>query len=303
MRIISLISSGTEIVSSLGCSDSLVGISHECDYPPSISELPICSEPKIDVCGSSLEVDKQVKSLLQEALSIYRIKEEKISELKPDIIITQSQCKVCAVSLDDVQNALKKQLGINPLIISLEPNNLNDVLIDIQNLGNALGKTHEANKIINTFKTEIHQLKKYNEGRKKITLACIEWIEPLMFAGNWVPEIVDIAGASDLFGVNGEHSSWSEYSLLFKNNPDKIIFMPCGYDIKKTKSEVKSIHHMKGWSDLRAVKSGNAYITDGSQYFNRPGPRLLDSIKIMHDIINDTDLYGFHGAGWEKIIN
>ena len=303
MRIISLISSGTEIVSSLGCSDSLVGISHECDYPPSISELPICSEPKIDVSGSSLEVDKQVKSLLQEALSIYRIKEEKISELKPDIIITQSQCKVCAVSLDDVQNALKKQLGINPLIISLEPNNLNDVLIDIQNLGNALGKTHEANKIINTFKTEIHQLKKYNEGRKKITLACIEWIEPLMFAGNWVPEIVDIAGASDLFGVNGEHSSWSEYSLLFKNNPDKIIFMPCGYDMKKTKSEVKSLDHMKGWSDLRAVKSGNAYITDGSQYFNRPGPRLLDSIKIMHDIINDTDLYGFHGAGWEKIIN
>jgi ABC-type hemin transport system, periplasmic component len=140
LRIISLISSATEIVSSLGCSDSLVGISHECDYPEKISALPICSEPKFDVSGSSLDVDKKVKSLLQEALSIYRIKEDIISELKPDIIITQSQCKVCAVSLDDVRNALKKELGIKPLIIDLEPNNLNDVLMDIQNLGNVLGK-------------------------------------------------------------------------------------------------------------------------------------------------------------------
>ena len=301
MRIISLISSATEIVCSLGCSDLLVGVSHECDYPDEISTLPICSEPKFDVSGSSLGVDKQVKYLLQEALSIYRIKEDKISQLKPDIIITQSQCKVCAVSLDDVHNALKKQLGIDPLIISLEPNNLNDVLMDIQNLGNVLGKDQLAKTIINIFKTEIDHLKKINRNNKKNTVACIEWIDPLMYAGNWVPEIVGIAGGDDLFGLNGEHSSWSEYSTLFKKNPDKIIFMPCGYDIKKTKSEVKSLYHIKGWGELKAIKEGNTYIADGSQYFNRPGPRLLDSIKIMHDIVNDTDSYGYHGKGWEKI--
>ena len=123
----------------------------------------------------------------------------------------------------------------------------------------------------------------------------------MTYAGNWVPEIVCIAGGDDLFGLNGEHSSWSEYSTLFKKNPDKIIFMPCGYDIKKTKSEVKSLYHIKGWSDLKAIKEGNTYIADGSQYFNRPGPRLLDSIKIMHDIVSDTDSYGYHGKGWEKI--
>ena len=301
MRIISLISSATEIVCSLGCSDLLVGVSHECDFPDEISTLPICSEPKFDVSGSSLEVDKKVKTLLQEALSIYRIKVEKISQLKPDIIITQSQCKVCAVSLDDVHNALKKQLGIDPLIISLEPNNLNDVLMDIQNLGNVLGKDQLAKTIIKTFKTEIDHLKKFNRNKKKHTVACIEWIEPLMYAGNWVPEIVDIAGGDDLFGLNGEHSSWSEYSTLLKKNPDKIIFMPCGYDIKKTKSEVKSLYHLRGWTDLKAVKEGSTYIADGSQYFNRPGPRLLDSIKIMHDIVSDTDSYGYHGKGWEKI--
>ena len=148
----------------------------------------------------------------------------------------------------------------------------------------------------------LDHLKKINRNNKKNTVACIEWIDPLMYAGNWVPEIVGIAGGDDLFGLNGEHSSWSEYSTLFKKNPDKIIFMPCGYDIKKTKSEVKSLYHLRGWTDLKAVKSGNTYIADGSQYFNRPGPRLLDSIKIMHDIVSDTDSYGIHGTGWEKVI-
>ena len=122
-----------------------------------------------------------------------------------------------------------------------------------------------------------------------------------MYAGNWVPEIVDIAGGNDIFGLKGEHSSWSEYSTLLEKNPDKIIFMPCGYDIKKTKSEVKSLYYIKGWSELKAIKEGKTYIADGSQYFNRPGPRLLDSIKIMHDIVNDTDSHGYHGKGWEKI--
>lgn len=299
MRIISLISSATEIVSSLGSSDLLVGISHECDYPKSIKDLPVCSEPEFDVDGSSLEVDGQVKSLLQEALSIYRVKEDKVSELEPDLIITQSQCSVCAVSLDDVQNALKKNLGISPLVISLEPNNLNDVLMDIQSLGTKLNKTEAANNIVNIFNKEIDYLKKTNQN--KITVACIEWIDPLMFAGNWVPEIVDIAGGNDLFGLEGKHSSWSKYSKLYQKNPDKIVFMPCGYSIEKTNIEIKNLYKMKEWMELKAVRSGNVYIADGSQYFNRPGPRLLDSIKIMNDIIHDSDLYGFFGKGWIKI--
>ena len=301
MRIISLISSATEIICSLGCSDFLVGISHECDYPETIIDLPVCSEPRFNVDGSSIEVDNQVKSLLQEALSIYRIKENKISELKPDIIITQSQCNVCAVSLDDVQNALKKNLKINPQIISLEPNNLNDVWMDIKKLGNKLNKKVAADEIVNSINDEILHLKKHNHSKSDINVACIEWIDPLMFAGNWVPEIVDIAGGKDLFGLKGRHSSWSNYSELYKKNPDKIVFMPCGYNIDKTKIEIEILYKKREWMELKAVKSGNIYIADGSQYFNRPGPRLLDSIKIMNDIIFDRDRYGFLGKGWEKI--
>tara|TARA_Y100000741_G_scaffold364637_1_gene356350 strand:- start:869 stop:1792 length:924 start_codon:yes stop_codon:yes gene_type:complete len=301
MRIISLISSATEIICNLGCSDFLVGISHECDYPETIIDLPVCSEPRFNVDGSSIEVDNQVKSLLQEALSIYRIREDKISELNPDIIITQSQCNVCAVSIDDVQNALKKNLKINPQVISLEPNTLNDVWMDIKKLGIKINENLAADKIISTINNEIMYLKKHNQNKSNIDVACIEWIEPLMFAGNWVPEIVDIAGGNDSFGQVGKHSSWSNYSELYKKNPDKIIFMPCGYSIDKTKIEIEILYKTREWMELKAVKSGNIYIADGSQYFNRPGPRLFDSIKIMNDIIFDRDRYGFLGKGWEKI--
>ena len=298
MRIISLISSATEIVCSLGCSDLLVGISHECDYPKSITELPVCSKPKLDVDGSSVEVDNQVKSLLRNALSIYDVDDYLISELNPDIIITQSQCDVCAVSLDDVQNALKNNLGINPLVISLEPKDLNDVISDIKYVASKLNKDDVANEMINFFKDEIIRIRKRKI--KKNTVACIEWIDPLMFAGNWVPEIVEIAGGQDLFGLKGEHSSWSEYQELFDKNPDKIIFMPCGYDIEKTKIEIEKIYELKEWKHLKAIKSDNVYIADGSQYFNRPGPRLLDSIRIMDEIVNDEG-YEYHGNGWVKV--
>ena len=298
MRIISLISSATEIVCSLGCSDLLVGISHECDFPKSITELPVCSKPKFDVDGSSIEVDNQVKSLLRNALSIYDIDDNLISELNPDVIITQSQCDVCAVSLDDVQSALKNNLGINPLIISLEPKDLNDVISDIKYIGSKLNKDDAANEMINFFNDEIIRLRKRKV--KKNTVACIEWIDPLMFAGNWVPEIVEIVGGKDLFGLKGEHSSWSEYQDLFDKNPDKIIFMPCGYDIEKTKIEIKKMYEFKKWKNLKAMKSDNVFIADGSQYFNRPGPRLLDSIRIMDEIVNDKGDYKYFGNGWQK---
>ena len=299
MKIISLISSATEIVCKLGCSESLVGISHECDYPENIRDLPVCSEPRLDINGTSLEVDNQVKSLLRKALSIYDLNESLISELKPDIIITQSQCNVCAVSLNDVQNALNKNLGINPTIISLEPKNLSDIFRDIKYVASKLNKDYVAAKIINSFEEEIVKLK--SSKVKKNTVACIEWIDPLMFAGNWVPEIVEIVGGKDLFGLKGEHSTWSKYEELFVKNPDKIIFMPCGYNIEKTKFEIKKICKMKEWYELKAVKSDSVYIADGSQYFNRPGPRLLDSIKIMDEILNNKVPKNYIGRGWQKV--
>lgn len=301
MRIVSLISSATEIVTSLQCMDSLIGISHECDYPDSVKGLPVCSEPRFDVNGKSIEIDENIKSLLQEALSIYRVKEATIRKLKPDIIITQSQCDVCAVSIKDVRIAIEKAIGINPEIISLSPACLEDVWNDILELGIVLEKEGIAKDIVENIKSDISIISKRNKNKDPASVGCIEWIEPLMFAGNWVPEIIQIVGGISLFGVVGEHSNWSKYEELYQHDPDKIIFMPCGYDMNKIKAELSNLTHDVNWNSLKAVKANEVYLTDGNQYFNRPGPRLLDSIKIMDDIINDTNVYNFKNHGWIRL--
>ena len=301
MKIVSLISSATEIVSSLQCIDSLVGISHECDYPESIKNLPVCSEPRFDVNGKSIEIEQSIKSLLQEALSIYRVKENVIRSLNPDVIITQSQCDVCAVSIKDVRIAIEQAIGINPEIISLSPTCLEDVWNDILELGIVLKKESIAKDLVKYIKNDISIISKKNKNKNPVSVGCIEWTEPLMFAGNWVPEIVQIVGGKSLFGVAGEHSNWSKYEELYQHDPDKIIFMPCGYDMNKTKVELSNFTHDVRWKSLKAVRTDEVYLTDGNQYFNRPGPRLLDSIKIMEDIINNTNVYNFKNHGWRKL--
>ena len=301
MRIVSLISSATEIVSSLQCMDSLVGISHECDYPESVKKLPVCSEPRFDVNGKSIEIEQSIKSLLQEALSIYRVKEDTIRSLNPDIIITQSQCDVCAVSIKDVRIAIEQAIGINPEIISLSPTCLEDVWNDILELGIVLKRESVAKDLVKSIKNDISIISKKNKNKNPVSVGCIEWTEPLMFAGNWVPEIVQIVGGKSLFGVAGEHSNWSKYEELYENDPDKIIFMPCGYDMNKTKVELSNLRYDLRWKSLKAVRTDEVYLTDGNQYFNRPGPRLLDSIKIMEDIINNTNVYNFKNHGWRKL--
>ena len=301
MRIISLISSATEIVSSLQCMNSLVGISHECDYPESIKKLPVCSEPRFDVNGKSIEIDQNIKSLLQEALSIYKVKEDTIRSLNPDIIITQSQCDVCAVSIKDVRIAIEQAIGINPEIISLSPTCLEDVWNDILELGIVLEKESIAKDLVENIKSDISIISKRNKNKDPLSVGCIEWIEPLMFAGNWVPEIIQIVGGISLFGLSGKHSNWSKYEELYQHDPDKIIFMPCGYNMNKTKAELSNLTRDVRWKSLKAVKANEVYLTDGNQYFNRPGPRLLDSIKIMDDIINSTNVYNFKNHGWRRL--
>ena len=300
MNIISLLPSATEIIHSLGCSDMLVGISHECDYPPEIKGLPICSNPRFNTDGSSLKIDNTIKSLIQQALSIYEIDESLMAKLKPDLIVTQSQCEVCAVNLKDVERALKNNLNISPTIISLKPNTLKDVWKDIENIGRLLGKEKLASSMLGHIEESINEIENQSHHKTFKRIACIEWIEPLMFAGNWVPEIVQKVGGRDVFGLSGKHSKWSKYEILFDENPDKIIFMPCGYEINKTYSEIKSLIKLAKWKKLKAFQTGEMYIVDGSQYFNRPGPRLLDSIKIMDEIINDGISHGYHGRGWMK---
>ena len=300
MRVLSLIASSTEIIHSLGCGDKLIGRSHECDYPPSVVDLPYCTEPRFNIEGSSIEIDNRVKSILQEALSVYRIDEQKLIELSPDLIVTQSQCDVCAVNLSDVEDAVSTILDNKPHILSLEPNKLSDIWNDIQKVATALDVKEKGDALVSVMRERINTLSSMVGNLRRRSVACIEWIEPLMAAGNWVPELVEIAGGINMFGLKGQHSPWMEFEDLIDKEPD-IIIMPCGYEIKKSNEEMKTLKNIPDWIKLKAVKDGEVYLTDGNQYFNRPGPRLVESLEILIEIIHLGKFdFGHKDIGWAK---
>ena len=298
-RVLSLLSSTTEVVYALGCEDQLVGRSHECDYPPAVMTLPICTKPKFNVDGSSIEVDGQVKSILQNALSVYYINEDLLKELKPDIILTQSQCEVCAVSEKDVKSVVKNITGINPDIISVEPNSVKDIFKDIKIIAEALNVVDKGADLIDFMKNRIRTLKKSYDVKSELTVAAIEWIDLLMAAGNWVPELIEMAGGINLFGEAGKHSPWMQYKDLIEKDPHTIIIMPCGYNIQKSIIEIDSLIKQKGWKEINAVQNDKVYITDGNQFFNRPGPRIIESLEILIEIFhNDKTDFKHIDSGW-----
>ena len=303
-RIVSLIPSGTEIVCALGFEDQLVGRSHECDYPFSVKNLPICTEPKIKLEGTSMEIDKNIKVLLENALSVYRVYENKLKELQPDIIITQDQCEVCAINLEDVEKAAHKVLESHPKIVSLAPNTLDEIWNSIEKVAKTLNVHKKGRQVVSQLKQRVDTI--YNKTHpltNRPTVTCIEWIDPLMAAGNWVPELVTFAGGNNIFGEKGKHSPLMKWNDIIEKNPDVIIVMPCGFDIKKTLEEMSVLIEKPGWADLRAVKNNRVYVTDGNQYFNRPGPRLVESLEILAEILHsDIFHFGHEGKGWQYLI-
>ena len=305
-RIVSLIPSATEIVAALGAADQLVGRSHECDYPAQVQQLPICTAPKFNPDGSSSEIDQAVKTLVEQSLSVYKVDTELLNELAPDVIITQTQCEVCAVSLSDVEAAVCEITSSAPRIVPLSPNWLEDVWNDIQHVADALNLAAQGQEFVARGKESMAMLADIvqQQTRSKPSVVCVEWIEPLMAAGNWMPQLVKMAGGHDVFGVAGEHSPWIEWAQIQQADPDMLVVMPCGYDIEKSQSEMKFLTEREGWTDLRAVKTGQVYITDGNQYFNRPGPRLVESLEILAEIFHpDLFKFGHEDRGWVKIAN
>lgn len=302
MRIISLLPAATEIVCALGLETSLVGRSHECDYPESIRHLPVCSEANFPDGLSSNAIDQKVKEILADALSVYTVKREVIKELFPDIVITQAQCEVCAVSLEEVEAALDNYLDKQSRIVSLQPGKLEDIFTGIATVAAALDVTEAGNELIENLqeRTDIirHKLK-YVESRP--TVACIEWLEPLMVSGNWIPEMTGLAGGAAVLAEAGKHSPFVTWEAIRQANPDIIIVMPCGFYIERTMREIDLLLKLPGFADMQAVKNNRLYIADGNQYFNRPGPRIVDSIEILAEIIHPKLFsFGYEGNGWIK---
>jgi len=297
-----LLPAATEIVCALGLEQNLVGRSHECDFPESVKSLPVCSEANFADDLSSLEIDIKVKEILTEALSIYTVKRDVIKELAPDIVITQAQCEVCAVSLKDVEEALDNYLDKESRIVSLQPNKLDDIFEDIKTVAQALDVPDAGNILIEDLQERVdiirHKLK-YVESRP--TVACIEWLEPLMVSGNWIPEVVSTAGGSSILAEAGKHSPFVKWENIQQANPDVIVVMPCGFSIERTMKEMNILLELPGFAELSAVKNNRLYITDGNQYFNRPGPRIVDSIEIIAEIVHPKLFnFGYEGNGWIK---
>ena len=301
MKIVSLIPSATEIIAALGFKSSLVGRSHECDFPKVVNKLAICTSPKINPEKPSIKIHEDVTELLKKALSIYEVKVDILEKLNPDLIITQSQCDVCAVSLKDVEKAVCSLTNSHVEIVSLEPNSLSDIFEDIKKVAQALKAPEKGDKLIGKMKSEIEKIKEKSKHLQQKSVACIEWIEPLMAAGNWMPELVSIAQGKNSFGIAGKHSPWITFEDLKKADPDMIVILPCGFNIERTKREMHPLTSKEDWSHLKAVKSKNVFITDGNQYFNRPGPRIVDSLKILAEIFH-PEVFNFNlqGKGWEK---
>jgi iron complex transport system substrate-binding protein len=305
LRIVSLIASATEIVCGLGFEDQLVGRSHECDFPESIRRLPVCTEPKFNVSGSSGEIDRRVKQTLQESLSVYRVDEAKLKDLRPDVIVTQSHCEVCAVSLRDVEQAVGGWLGSRPRIVSLSPNRLEDVWRDIQQVAEVIGVPERGAELISRLRQRMAATKeKAGALSQRPTVACLEWIEPLMAAGNWMPELVEMAGGLNLFGEAGKHSPQMSWDDLLEKDPDVIVVLPCGFDIVRTRQDMPLLTAKPGWRDLRAVKNRKVYLADGNQFFNRPGPRLVESLEILAELLHpDGFHFGHEGSGWQRFLD
>jgi iron complex transport system substrate-binding protein len=304
-RIVSLIASATEIVHALGMEEFLVGRSHECDYPPSVLSLPVCTAPRFPVAGSSREIDRRVKDQLREAISVYEVNETELKRLLPTHILTQSQCEVCAVSLRDVETALQCQLVSRPRVVSLQPNSLVDIWSDIQGVADSLGFSSRGQEVVQTLQSRLRSISdRIPKGRGGPAVACIEWLEPLMACGNWMPELVELAGAVNLFGEAGRHSPWMTWDDLVHRDPEVIMVMPCGFDLKRTHGEMYWLTQRQEWSRLRAVKNRQIYLTDGNQYFNRPGPRIVETLQILAEVFYperfDPALKGDGWIRWEE---
>lgn len=302
-RIISLIASATETVAALGCEDWLVGRSHECDYPPSVRGLPVCTSAKVDVDASGAEIDRQIKTLLRNAVSIYELDAGTLERLHPDVIITQSQCEVCAVSLRDVEEAVCEIVSSRPRIVSLEPDGLAEIWQGIAEVAAALGVPERGAELNRQLQRRLDEMtRRAARLSRRPTVACIEWIEPLMAAGNWVPELVAIAGGVNLFGEAGKHSPWMTWDELAERDPDVIVVLPCGWDIPRCQCEMGPLTSREGWKALSAVRHGQVYLTDGNQYFNRPGPRVVESAEILAEILHPGEFrFGHEGTGWIRL--
>ena len=297
-RIVSLLPAASEIVSALDATDLLVGRSHECDWPKIETDIPSLTAAKIDSTASSSEIDHAVRN--SESGQLFFLDEQLLQQLRPDLILTQSACNVCAVDVDVVSNVANSIFlpdGKHPEVISLAPHSLQELIDDIHLVGDKIGRKNNAEKLIATLHHRIDTVGKViqnlnSDQKKQPRIALIEWLDPPMAAGNWVPEMIQMAGATDALGADTGKSHWINWEDVAAADPDFVILIPCGFELQRVLAEAKTPAVWPHLRDLRAAREGNLFAVDGHHLFNRPGPRLIDSLEVLAEIIN-PELFQF----------
>lgn len=284
MRIVSLLPAATEMVCALGLESWLVGRSHECDFPASVKALPVCSSASFPD-GSSRAIDRHVKERVRSGLSLYQVDFEKLRQLQPDLLLTQDQCEVCAVTLGQVEEGLRDQCGLNTEVFSLHPHCLDDVWSEFSALAQRLGQAQRGAQLLGQWRQRLLDCNR----QTKLRVVALEWLDPLMGCGGWTPEIIACTGAVELLGQAGQHARWTNFEELARLDPDLFLLIPCGFSLERTLAEIQEL-------DLASKLGKNCIAWDGNALFNRSGPRLVDSAESLA-----RALAGESGPYWEFI--
>lgn len=302
MRIASLLPSATEILFAVGAGPEVVGVTHECDHPPAAIGLPALTSNAIVQEGQPSEaIDRHIRHAVHAGSSIYHLDETVLAQLAPDLIVTQELCEVCAVAYTEVELAARRLPGEVP-VISLEPLTLAEICATVRTVGHLCGHQEEADAVATQMETRIAAIGGLNGPEPKPRLACIEWTAPLMAGGHWIPDMVEVAGGADCLGTTATPSRYIDWPELVAAQPDALVLMPCGYDLNHTLELAQEVVSHPRFRDLPAAATGRVVAVDGSSYFNRPGPRIVDGLEILAAVVR-AQVGGVlpDGAAWVRV--
>ena len=280
MRIVSLVPSATEMLFALGLGPDLIAVTHECDYPPAADKLPRVTRDVLPAGLSSAQIDAAVKERTLAGESIYELDAEMLHDLRPDLIVTQALCSVCAVSYDDVR-AIAEELETQPLVISLDPHTVGEVFSDARTLAQATDSKEAAVDLIRESSARIDRIRLAVRGARRPRVVALEWLDPPFAAGHWTPQLIEYAGGDDALGFAGEHSEQRTWAEVTASRPDIVIVMPCGYDAEIAHREAE-MHR----DELAAIGAGEVVAVDAASYFSRPGPRIIDGLELLAHILH-----------------
>jgi iron complex transport system substrate-binding protein len=283
MRVVSLVPNGTEILFALGAGKMVVGVSHECDYPPAARERPALTGSALAAGMTPVEVDRAVAAQVGNGASLYTLDEERIAALAPDLVVTQQLCPVCAVSTVQVDGALRP-LTRCPEVLSLDPRTLGDVLADVRRVGEATGRERQAEALVAELERRLAAVRAAVAGQPRPRVLALEWLDPPFAGGHWVPEMIAAAGGRDVIAAPGDSSARLTWERVQAADPDLIVAMPCGFDEERARAQLAAVTGRPEWEALRAVHAGRVYPVDANGCFSRPGPRLVDGIERLAEI-------------------